>query len=272
MHFPYTFYWPEAGAARPRRETITLDSPVAGDHILQCIAAAQCFYEYDLLRHLARTGPRGGLFVDVGANIGNHAIFFAKYLAAQVLCVEPAPALVEALQGNLRANNVTHCTVVQAAAGAAPGHGEIVQPDGANTGMARFELKTAAPAAGGAEQHVPVKPLDRLLQEMPEPARALPVQLIKIDVEGMQMAVLRGAEETLRAHTPQLVIEANTASAQAEVQAFLQPFGYVPAGRFCATPTFHFIHPERHALRRPSLAQDAAARFADLRRAIRRRF
>ena len=58
------------------------------DRMTRLLEQRKTFYEDDLLRHLGRRGPCGGVYLDVGANIGNHAVFFGKFLAGQ----PPEPA------------------------------------------------------------------------------------------------------------------------------------------------------------------------------------
>src|SRR5688572_29804506 len=94
------------------------------------------FYEGDVLRYLAHMARPGGVIVDVGANIGNHAVFFAAYMAELVIAMEPAPELAALLRRNLEANAVENAIVVEAAAGVRQEEGYVVRPKGsvANAG------------------------------------------------------------------------------------------------------------------------------------------
>src|SRR5512144_1939846 len=124
IQFEYRPFWaPELERRRPVR--IELETFAPDDLIGQEIRETGTFFEIELLEHLAIHGPRGGVFVDVGANIGNHAVFFGKFLAERVVCVEPHPDLVPLLTRNLEMNAVTAVRVLPYAAGRAAGSAYI---------------------------------------------------------------------------------------------------------------------------------------------------
>jgi len=70
-------YLPPAGIAPAAM--IDLQGYRDDDFIVQEIRARNEFYEIDLLEHVLLAGPRGGVYLDVGANIGNHAVYFGRY-------------------------------------------------------------------------------------------------------------------------------------------------------------------------------------------------
>ena len=55
------------------------------DYIVREISREQSFYEDDLLEYLALAAPKGGIFIDVGANIGNHSVYFGKFIKIKLL-------------------------------------------------------------------------------------------------------------------------------------------------------------------------------------------
>ena len=67
-----------------------------------------------------------------------------------------------------------------------------------------------------------------------------PIGLIKVDVEGAELPVLRGANNLIQAWLPDLMIEAGTPSAFWRLTETLLPLGYAPRGRFAITPTWLF--------------------------------
>ena len=93
-----------------------------------------------------------------------------------------------------------------------------------NLGVTRVSFGTGA---------IPVRSLDSL-------AIAGPIGLLKIDVEGAEPAVLSGARVTIAEFLPDIVVEAGTAQAFAAVGKILLDYGYMPAGRYAATPTYLF--------------------------------
>jgi hypothetical protein len=71
------------------------------------------------------------------------------------------------------------------------------------------------------------------------------VRLVKLDVEGMELDVLKGATALLANLAPDLVVEAATEGEHDALVRFLARFRYVEVGRYCRTPVYHFIHQSR---------------------------
>jgi FkbM family methyltransferase len=129
----------------------------------------------------------GDLVVDVGANFGLWSLLAARR-GCRVVAVEPVPATRALLARNAERNGLTgRIELVGAAVSDATGTIEIAVPHG-ESGQA-----SVSPDPGDAvERHaVEAMTLDALIGE-----RA--VRFLKIDVEGHEPAVLRGAERVLR--------------------------------------------------------------------------
>jgi FkbM family methyltransferase len=257
--FDYVPSWAaEPEARRPVR--IELDTFASDDFITREIREAGTFFEIELLEHLALRGPTHGVFVDIGANIGNHAVFFGRFLAEHVVCIEAHPDLVPILARNLALNGVTAASVVPYAAGRAAGRGYISRVKeliGKNIGNS--SIQEERPEHG---VEVQIAPLDVLLNTLAPALGGRAVTCMKIDVEGGELDVLHGATAILRAHRPQIVIELATRHARAAAKAFLADHGYEDIGyRLGWTPTYHFIDPRVHRLRDSSRrpTPDAAA-------------
>src|SRR5438874_6313231 len=80
--------------------------PALDDHISNTIRRLDTFYENDLLEHMYRSIPHSGVFLDVGANIGNHTVFLASFMAEHVVSFEPHPGLFEVLRGVVDKNSL----------------------------------------------------------------------------------------------------------------------------------------------------------------------
>ncbi len=75
-----------------------------GEYIWERIRSTQTFYEQPMLEFIQRLGL-GGTYVDIGANLGNHCVFFARHCACtKVLAFEPFAPCFELLQHNIRLN------------------------------------------------------------------------------------------------------------------------------------------------------------------------
>ena len=230
--------------------TIDLVGARPNDRLAEEIRRQGTFYEIDLLEHIADHVPRGGTYIDVGANIGNHAVYFGKFLADHVLAIEPHPDLVPVLRRNLAENYVSNATVLTCAVGATEGVGRMqlrrtCELTG-NIGGSHVEIVDPGRAeTEGMPPRVPITTLDRAFAD----AERRPVTLMKLDIEGMELQALQGATDLLAAERPQLVIELATAEARSTIRAFLTTFGYEDVGRrFGWTPTFHFADPRVHRL------------------------
>jgi FkbM family methyltransferase len=160
------------------------------------------FYEHEELAYLAARLPSGMSIVDAGANTGNHTVFFAGAMrAATVRPIEPDPRAGAALRCAVAANRLANVELagLGIAAGATPGRMRSVASEAGGLGATRL-----VPDAAG---EVPVVPLDELV--------AGPVDLLKIDVEGMEMEVLAGAERLLARERPTLFVEVADGTAAA---------------------------------------------------------
>ena len=195
------------------------------DHLARAIAAQRGFYEIDVLMKCRELYVPGTTVVDVGANVGNHTVFFAAIVGAPVLAFEPWRANHDLLLLNIAANGLDELVEPTCAAvGSIAGSGRA-QPRRADN------FGTVQVVAGPGD--IPVVVLD----DMPTGG---PVGLLKVDVEGAEPAVLEGAQELLERWLPDVVVEAEDAAAFAAVADVLLPAGYFSRGRYAWTPTYVF--------------------------------
>ncbi|AFW01769.1 hypothetical protein B932_2207 [Gluconobacter oxydans H24] len=128
-------------------------------------------YNHRELKWLRRHLPKGGTFVDVGANMG----FFSLYAAqreARVIAVEPNPVLFERLATNMRLNGM-RAHLLRVAVGDQEGSGQLVQVNG-DFGGGRI--------GAGHGAAVRIRPLLDVLQACDVTA----VHVLKIDIEGYE--------------------------------------------------------------------------------------
>lgn len=226
------------------------------DHIGKILASTGTFYEEDLLRYIEFIGSRHGrrgVYIDVGANIGNHSIYFGKFLADLVVSVEPNPAVLPVLRRNLGSNlKQGSFRLFECALGAEEGRGSVAaeREGAADIGQARIRVLPKGEAPANA---VEITTLDSLVARLEaEQGRELPIAAIKVDVEGMELEVLKGARETLLRKRPHLFLEAMGAKEKQALDSFLGDFGYRAIARWAFTPVYHYGH-------RPSLLLRARA-------------
>lgn len=147
---------------------------------------------------ISRLGP-GDTFVDVGANIGYHTLVAAKQLAGagRVVAIESSPKIFRLL-GDSLAKNGSPSVVRTVNRAASDTIGELPLYEGPEKNIG---LSTTVPSRGlPSEGMIPAAPLADLLQ----PEEMETARLVKIDVEGAEVAVLRGMKSFLE-RCPQAV-------------------------------------------------------------------
>jgi FkbM family methyltransferase len=170
-----------------------------------------------------RRRPQASVILDVGANIGWHAVCWARHIAnSTIIAFEPSPATAARLRHNVRANGLDDRI-------------EVVEMAVANqVGTTRFfecadsaysSIKDTGRSSVQQQIDVACTTIDRFTVE-----RGLVPALLKVDVEGLEHEVLLGARRCLVAHHPDLLIEIyqgdrSNADPEATVR-FLQELGY----------------------------------------------
>lgn len=167
----------------------------------------------------------GRLALDVGANVG----VWAEYLAerfTEVMAFEPNPGAVGSLRGEVAAAGLSNVTVVESAVGDKSGKLTLnTYPQTQHTSALELpEVSVAAPAPLG-QIVVDVVTVDEL---------ELEPDFIKIDTEGFELPVLKGAKRTLKESGPALVIEVHghfaKDSRDRACERLLEPLGYTCEG------------------------------------------
>lgn len=136
----------------------------------------------------------GDTVVDVGANIGLMTLHAATCVGerGRVIAIEPHPNYHRRLVANAALNGLENVAAVRMAAGAESGQSTLYDVPSVNIGRSSLIVPDAPHAAAAM---VEVAPLDAILARQ----RAGPVRVLKIDVEGFELQVLRGARALLAA-------------------------------------------------------------------------
>ena len=138
----------------------------------------------------------GAWVVEAGANIGALTVPIARAVgpAGKVVAFEAQPVLASLLTRNLALNGLSHVDARSAGLGAAPGTIRVPVVDYRQDG--NFGGISIGAETGSA---VKLETVDGLALER--------LDFVKIDVEGMELDVLRGGAETIRRHRPVLFVE-----------------------------------------------------------------
>jgi FkbM family methyltransferase len=171
-------------------------------------------YERSLLEHIYAQEFKG-VAVDMGANVGNHTIWFAVVCGLDVVAFEPIK--YEELKANVALNNLTLDVQIECVA---LGHKETTA---AHQGLGKL-------ATGKGE--LPVRTLDSY--ELND------VSMIKADIEGMESLAFMGARDTITKCRPVIFAEQWTDKEHKAISKVLEPLGYemthVFTGKQAATP------------------------------------
>ena len=174
-----------------------------------------CEPEIELLRNFLRPGDT---VVDVGANIGTHAVALAGAVGntGSVWAFEPQPLPFQLLCGNVAINCLTNVRCFQKAVGDADGRASVpVLAPSESHNFGAVSINT-----GSAGEDVELVKIDTLGLKS--------CRLLKIDVEGMEPEVLGGARKTIEALRPILFVENNTLDKASRTIAAILDAGYKP--------------------------------------------
>ncbi|MEJ7783918.1 MAG: FkbM family methyltransferase [Solirubrobacteraceae bacterium] len=177
-------------------------------------AATGITHESSEIDAVCKLLDRSSVVVDVGANIGAFALPVTRATEARIIAVEPVTSTFALLNDNVRRNRADEAVrPVQSALGETAG--EAVVTTGSQS--ANYVLAAQSTARVG-EELVPMTTLDMLLDGEPR------IDLIKVDVEGLELNVMRGAQETLENHAPAVLLEIES--------RWTERYGYKPEDIF----------------------------------------
>lgn len=192
------------------------------DFVGQVLAAYGEWAEPEATVLLQFLGP-GDVAIDVGANIGTLAVPMARHVGptGRIHAFEPQAMMFRLLAANAALNGLEQMRLHPMALGAADGHLKLPPLDYASPGnYSALSLAATPPQPTQSADSVPIRRLDDVLGTIDR------CRLIKVDVEGMEPAVLDGAAALIARHRPVLYLEANQRAAFGAVLERLNRFGY----------------------------------------------
>lgn len=197
------------------------------DYIQRGLAKDGVPYELPMLDDMKGWLSKDSLVLDVGANIGNHTFFLSNVVQCKVIAFEANVALAHAMETTIRETGLSDRVTVHAIGiGEKAGYAEFEKAIPDNLGSQALCL---------GEGRIEIRSLDSF-------GIVDPIDVIKIDIEGMELQALKGARKLLQKHKPVLYIECQKKSDFAETSAFLKKLGYAYQDSFNATPTHLFLH------------------------------
>jgi FkbM family methyltransferase len=213
------------------QRTGILDVPAARHAFEACYSIYKTRIEARNVSTARRFVNAGDLVIDVGANIGVLTALFAHWVGpnGRIIAIEPEPVNVAALRRRMKRRDLAPIVeIVPAAAGDGNGRAQLrITPHHPGD----HQLVAVGDRAGDTIE-VDSVTLDDLLAAR----NGRCPSLLKIDVQGAELAVLRGARQTLTRCRPVVLIEvdrnalARAGSNEHEVSQFLAALGYAPHG------------------------------------------
>ena len=200
-------------------ELVQIGVPFADrDFIQRNIVRTGTYYELRQLEALraSNTIAPNSIIYDVGANIGNHSLYFAKtFRPKKMISIEPQKQALNLLLHNFQLNDLDTQGVVNCMLGSSEGMGDVKNYYPTNLGGTAFKES--------ADGVVPMRTLDAVIAA----ESGGKVDFVKIDVEGMHVEVLAGAKKMLTEARPSIWIELRLFKGEyAPAAEILAGFGY----------------------------------------------
>ena len=160
-------------------------------------------YEKELGVLIRKILKPGDVFLDIGANIGYFSLLAAKHEpTAKIFCFEPVRSSFHKLEENIALNAAKNVKAVNAGIGERNQEREIYISGEDNTGMSSFQRPENY---SGKSEIVKVITVDEWFSS----SGLARIDLIKLDVEGSELASVKGMDGTLKKFKPLLIVEIN---------------------------------------------------------------
>lgn len=170
-----------------------------------------------LLELTKGAGFKDGTCLDIGANIGNHALFYSA-LFKRVIAFEPNPIAYKLLEANVLKNRIANITICTTALGSKK-EKKVLSVCDENLGMSSLVQETKANPPG-LNIEIEINVGDDLIKDLVDERSG--VSFIKLDVEGFEAEALEGLRQTILKYRPVISIELNFASLNKPAEAALK--------------------------------------------------
>jgi FkbM family methyltransferase len=199
-------------------------SPAAGGKVLRLFLGT---YEPEQTALFCQQIRAGDVVFDIGANAGYYTLMGAQLVGqrGKVIACEPETRIAAFLRRHVEANRLTNVSIIQSAVGGESGVARFSRGKGTGTGR----------MSDAGDLTVRVRTLDEIAREH----GLLPTH-IKSDVEGAELDVLRGGQETLTQARPTIFLSTHGTHVHEACCRLLQEYGYflsaIGGGDFATAP------------------------------------
>ena len=182
---------------------------IDNDYISTKIENERNFYEHEILQSFAKFISPFGVFYDIGANIGNHTLYFYKYFSPKAIySFEPNLSTFNLLKKNVEENNLDNVRLFNIALGDKEKKVSLII-DNINLGATEVNPNEEGETTQKILDHFDIAPPD----------------FIKIDTEGYEFKILNGMRKILTQYSPVIWVEVFPNNIK-KINDFLNEFDY----------------------------------------------
>ena len=186
------------------------------DYVIQTIIQKNNFYEIETLSKWFPYFKDAEYIFDVGANLGNHSVYFAKKNRnSHVFSFEPFPDNYELLKKNIDENELSNVAIYNEAVGEHVGHVKVKDFNESNYGGTSFI------ESSDGEGSIHMTSVDNAVIDLSIPS----LDFIKIDTEGFELEVIQGMSYAIEKYHPIIWVECSDSSIK-DVYGILKKAGY----------------------------------------------
>lgn len=171
-------------------------------------------------KHLNAFYDKAYAYFDIGSNVGLRSVYALSENRPTVL-FDPNPEVSKICQQMIALNNFKNYKIEQT--GVSDNQGQLSFYISSSAYMSSFDKEHAAKDKIVAEMKIPVTTMNLYLKANPQ----FQPKIVKIDVEGFEINVLKGATDMLQQHKPALLIEIlDTSNNRKEILEYLSTYHY----------------------------------------------
>ncbi|OON99182.1 MAG: hypothetical protein ATN35_01815 [Epulopiscium sp. Nele67-Bin004] len=193
-------------------------SGVKDEYLFETMCETQNFYEADKLKAWTPYLPNEGIILDIGSNIGNHSLYWNKYLpnVDKIYAFEPLEVTFNLLSSNIENNNLTKVGIENCCVGRETSFAQPTSVSTKKLNCTQFDY------CNDEKTGIQVVTVD----DFSKRNNLTNISFMKIDTEGFEYEVLLGAKEVLMIQKPMIWVEISPKTIE-DVTNLLDDSGYV---------------------------------------------